>query len=181
MQARAPVTAALLAVLLLSAGARGQSAEEAEYVVDGAEAWAEASRAGFEFYPVIPDDRFILAGPRDGAWTALKSCTETRGPCRTEAQVLEGQLVVLECEGGCDRAHEFRLFSGRALAPGWSLREVDLAGGAWSWVRRPSAGSADASFAVRLEPAPGSAATVTVRSIRLAGPPEADWRAAFAE
>lgn len=181
MQARAPVTAALLALLLLSAGARGQSADEAEYVVDGAEAWAEASRRGFEFHPVIPDDRFILAGARDGAWASLKSCGAPGEPCRTEAQVLDGRMVVHECADACEDGHEFRLFSGRPLAPGWSVAGVDLDGDGWAWVRRPRAGSDDASFSVRLQARAGESASASVREIRLIGPPESDWRAAFAE
>lgn len=180
MRRRIRIPALLLALVGPAAGLPAQTAGDAEYTIDGADAWAEASRLGFEFYPVIPDDRFILAGPRDGAWTALKSCGAPGEPCQTEAQVLDGELVVAECEGGCEDAYEFRLFAGRTLAPGWSLRGVELSGAGWSWVRRPRAGSDDASFSIRVERRPAGAAAVSIRSLRLAGPPEADWRAAFA-
>lgn len=168
---------ALAAVLAPAATARAQPADPAVYVVGGAEAWAEASRAGFEFHPVIPDDRFILSGARDGAWTTLKTCASPIEPCEAEARVTENELVVFGCPDGCDRIHEFRLFAGRALAPGWRIADVEMTG-PWAWSARPRGD--DPAFAVRVESRGGRTASAVLRSIRLLGPPGADWREAFA-
>ena len=71
-----------------------------------------------------------------------------------------------------------------ALAPGWTIRGIQLQGTAWKWVGRPAAGAPSASFAITIIGHKGAAAATTVelKSISLQGPPGAkDWRAAFAE
>lgn len=69
------------------------------------------------------------------------------------------------------------------LAPGWTIRGIQLKGPAWQWVGRPAAGAPSASFAISIygyKSSP-SATVVELTSISLVGPAGAkDWRAAFA-
>lgn len=178
MQGLALGRAVGLVLLAVAAPAFGQPVAE-ERAVDGREAWEVARRAGFEFYPVLPDEAHILSGRRDGVATSLKACPSPRDPCRTEAEVVQGRLVALPCDGGCDDP-VFELFGGRPLAPGWSLRRVEVTGGPWRWARPPTYGGRDASFAIRLGPRGGHPLQASVRRVVLAGPPGADWRDAFA-
>jgi hypothetical protein len=173
----------LLAIgLTLPGPAMAQSTPPAtEYDVAGRAAWEEAGRRGFEFFPVIPGDAFILTGERDGAKIALKACPATGGSCAIEAQVLEGEMIVLppSCEG-CTRHHVFEMFAGRLLAPGWSLKGVQIQGSLPNWVRAPRQGVRDPSFALRLEARAGVSAAAAIERITLLGPPDSDWRQAFA-
>lgn len=175
-----PLIAALVGAA--TAAAQDGTATVAEYAVDGREAWDEARRHGFEFYPVIPDRRFILSGERDGLAAALKACPDPRGVCETEAEVLEGAMHVAppRCQDSCVRTHVFEMFESRLLAPGWRIARVELAGAGHAWAREPRYGTRDGSFAVRLEARPGAAGAATVERLVLAGPPDADWRRAFA-
>ena len=47
-----------------------------------------------------------------------------------------------------DPTRDFRMFAGKALAPGWAVREVTVTGG--SWVERPVPGSGSLGFVYRL-------------------------------
>lgn len=174
------LTPLLLAGLLSVPSLRAQDTTRS-YTIPGAEAWDAARRAGFEFHPVIPDDRHLLSGRRDGVATTLKACDSATEPCVVVARIERGALVVVEpdCER-CERAHDFTLFDGHTLAEGWTVREVRLDGNGWSWVRRPATDTDRLAFTVRVTAASGAEAGVTIDEITLLGPPGADWRDAFA-
>lgn len=171
-----------LMVPLLALAAAWSPDRTREQTVPGREAWEVARRQGFEFYPVLPDARYVLSGPRDGVATRLKLCRLPGLPCDTEAELLAGAMTVLEprCPGRCARVHTFEMFAGRRLAPGWRVARFELSGGRYSWGREPRYGTANASFALQLEARPGLPVTVTIRSITLVGPADTDWRQAFA-
>jgi hypothetical protein len=151
-------------------------------VVDGGRAWEAARGQGFEFFPAIPDDRYILAGPRNGIDTTLKSCSTSHAPCVPEARVLSGEMMVLSpvCEGGCNREHRFEMFAGRRLAPGWRVALVELRDGEGRWAKEPRYDTDDLSFAILLEASRGKPSVAAVPRITLVGPSGADWREAFA-
>jgi hypothetical protein len=175
------VTPFVLILLAIPALAWAQEDEARSYVVGGREAWEVAHRQGFEFFPVIPDDRYLLSGARDGRDTTLKSCPNPRDPCEAEARVEGGQMIVLApgCDG-CARIHAFEMFAGRRLAAGWRLAHVELARDA-RWTREPRYDTDDASFAVTVEARGTTAGAASITRITLLGPPDADWRQAFAE
>jgi hypothetical protein len=160
---------------------RAQAAASAEQVVvRGRDAWEVARREGFEFFPVIPDDRFLLSGARDGADSTLKLCDDARTPCTTEALMVGGKMMVLApvCRSGCSLTHTFEMFAGRRLTDGWRLARVELAGAA-RWAREPKYDTNDASFAVSVEAREGNPGTASIERITLVGPAGADWRQAF--
>jgi hypothetical protein len=172
------VTAA--ALLALIAHAPRATAQET-HRVPGPRAWESARRAGFEFHPALPDERYILTGPRDGAATALKLCPSSHEPCVEVARIVGGAIELRPARcGDCDRAHVFELYAGRPLADGWRIVAVEVQGDGWSWEREPRYGTGDPSFALRVEIAGDAAARVAVAALTLEGPPGADWRAAFA-
>src|SRR5688572_18499733 len=172
----------LTALVFLSVPLSGQAqpATGAEHVVRGHEAWDVARQLGFEFFPVIPDDRFLLTGARDGVDSTLKSCVDARAPCTPEARIVEGEMIVLApvCPGECSRAHTFEMFAGPRLAAGWRLRRVELAGAA-RWAREPKYDTSEPSFAVTVETRDGKPAAASVERLILVGPAGADWRQAF--
>ena len=170
----------MMVLVLAPLAVRGPAAAGGEHVVAGADAWQVARQEGFEFFPVIPDPGFLLSGARDGVDSTLKSCEDTRAPCRAEARMVGGEMIVLApvCSGGCSRAHTFEMFAGRRLAAGWRLARVEL-GGAARWTREPRYDTNDASFAVRVEARVGNPATATIERLTLVGPAAADWREAF--
>lgn len=183
MQASSAKTVLLTTMMVLVMApitGRGPAAAGGEHVVAGGDAWQVARQEGFEFFPVIPDPRFLLAGARDGVDSTLKSCADTRAPCRAEARMVGGEMIVLApvCSGACSRAHTFEMFAGRRLAAGWRLVRVELAGAA-RWARSPRYDTNDASFAVSVEAREGTPATASIERITLVGPAGADWREAF--
>ena len=173
--------AAVLLLVPLPLLAQDQESAASRYVVRGREAWDVARRHGFEFFPVIPDDRYLLSGGRDGADATLKACADERAPCTTEAQVVAGEMIVLPpaCRDGCARVHAFEMFAGRRLAPGWRIARVELGGESGRWEREPAYDSDDPSFVVRVEARPGKAAAASIARVTLVGPAGADWRDAF--
>lgn len=172
------VSLSLLVFFALQAPGRAQ--EAGSYVVAGREAWEVARRKGFEFFPVIPDDGYLLSGARDGHDATLKSCPNPRDPCEAEARVEDGQMIVLApgCDG-CARAHSFEMFAGRRLAPGWRIARIELGGDSGRWEREPVYDSDNASFVVKVEARPGKAAAASIARVTLVGPAGADWRDAF--
>jgi hypothetical protein len=175
------VLSLVLILLAVPTLARAQEDEASSYVVEGREAWEVARRQGFEFFPVIPDDRYLLSGARDGRDTTLKSCPNPRDPCEAEARIEGGQMIVLApgCDG-CARTHSFEMFAGRRLAAGWRLAHVELTRDA-RWTREPRRDTDDASFAVAVEARGTTPGAASIARITLTGPPDADWRQAFAE
>ena len=170
----------MMVLVLAPLAGRGPAAAGGEHVVPGPDAWQVARQEGFEFFPVIPDPGFLLTGARDGVDSTLKSCADTRTPCRAEARMVGGEMIVLApvCSGECSRVHTFEMFAGRRLAAGWRLARVELAGAA-RWAREPRYDTNDASFAVRVVAREGNPATASVRRLTLVGPAGADWREAF--
>ena len=162
---------------LLLAGAPAAAGQET-HRVPGAEAWRAARAAGFEFHPVLPDDRFILSGARDGAAATLKSCASSHAPCESEARLVEGAIEILPLDcGGCERSLVFELYAGRGLAEGWRIVEVEIVGRGWSFEREPARGTADPAFALRVD---GPAGRAAVAALTLEGPAGAPWTEAFA-
>ncbi len=166
---------AATATLLLGDGPRAHAQEV--HRIPGGQAWEAARAAGFEFYPVPPDDGYILTGSRDGAATALKACASSHSPCVEEARFRDGaiELPPGACRG-CEAGHVFELYGGRPLADGWRLVRVEVAGEGWSFEREPAYDTADPAFALRLRGPAGRAAVVT---LTLEGPAGEPWRAAF--
>lgn len=183
MQASSARKALLTTTMLLLSTpvtGRAQGAASGEYIIRGGDAWEVARQRGFEFFPVIPDDRFLLAGGRDGVDSTLKSCGDVRAPCTTEARMVGGRMIVLapRCRDACSLSHTFEMFAGRRLADGWRLARVELAGPA-CWVRKPRYDTNDASFAVCVEARDGSPGTASIERLTLRGPAGTDWRRAF--
>ena len=171
---------ALATLLPLTADVPGAAAQES-HRVPGTHAWETARRAGFEFHPELPNEGYILTGARDGAATALKACPSSHEPCVEVARIAGGALELqpTRCDD-CERGHVFELYAGRPLADGWRIVAVEVEGAGWSWEREPRYGTADPSFALRVELPADAAARVAVVSLTLEGPPGAEWRAAFA-
>ncbi|HUP21243.1 MAG TPA: hypothetical protein VM778_15000 [Gemmatimonadota bacterium] len=159
-------------------GAISDASGQDTHRIPGPEAWKTARAAGFEFHPILPDDRYILSGARDGAAATLKSCASSHAPCESEARLVDGEVEILPIDCGvCERSHVFELYGGRRLADGWRIVDVEIVGRSWSFEREPAYGTADPAFALRVEGPSGRAA---VAAITLEGPEGAAWPAAFA-
>src|SRR5688572_33423815 len=77
---------------------------------------------------------------------------------KTVAQVVGGQPSVNQGE----RNTIFRMFAGRTLQPGWTVKSVDI-GGNFTYVQQPRLGTTDLSFRVKLSPG----GTATLRNVVL--------------
>ena len=168
---------------------QSQSTQEAEdqepakdgyFRVPGAEAIQAARAAGYCFSPRNGKP------PRDGRHTTASQFADAI------TSVVDGvKMTQFQPPTGWNVAkisNTFYMFVDSrlrpvSLAPGWTIRGIQLQGPAWKWVGRPAAGAPSASFAITIIGHKGAAATtVELTSISLQGPPGAkDWRAAFAE
>lgn len=158
-----------------------EPAKEGYFRVPGAEAIQVARAAGYCFSP-----RNGMA-PRDGQHTTASQFADAI------TSVVDGvKMTQMQPPNGWNVAkisNTFYMFVDSrlrpvALAPGWTIRGIQLHGPAWKWVGRPAAGAPSVSFAISLIGHKGAAAATTVEltSISLQGPPGAkDWRAAFAD
>lgn len=160
-----------LAAAALTAGAGIAVAQNANYTVPGISAWTTAKTYGFEFAPERNTGETVTQ-PFDGMNTRLRR-TETvlfKPVTKTVAQVVGGQPSVNQGE----RNTIFRMFAGRTLQPGWTVKSVDI-GGNFTYVQQPRLGTTDLSFRVKLSPG----GTATLRNVVLTGPAGADWKDAF--
>jgi hypothetical protein len=103
-----------------------------------------------------------------------------QGPVVTQRRTLPGWGKVSE--------NTYYLFTdargrGKALARGWTVKDLVLTGDAFQWVSRPQAGGSSPSLAIQLAGArSGRDSVVRLEGIVLQGPPDAkDWREAFGE
>ena len=160
-----------LAAAVLTSGAGTAVAQNADYTVPGISAWTTAKTYGFEFAPEARSGESV-SRPRDGMNTRLTRTATVlfKQTTLTVAQVVGGQPSVNQGE----RVTTFRMFSGRTLQPGWTVKRVDV-GGNFTYVQQSRLGTTDLSFRVSL--APGG--TATLKSIVLTGPAGADWKDAF--
>lgn len=166
------------------------------FTITGIEAWATAKSYGFEFHPMVEHEGEYVTGGVDGTDTQLRqrkdnpACNE-----RVQGRVVGG-VMILECVaftgyddglldlGDYDTTRDFRMFGGKELAPGWTVREVDAAGG--SWVDRPEPGARSLEFRYRLTLMTADYAfqqkprTAHITRIVLEGPASASsWEDAF--
>ena len=158
-----------------------EAAKDGYFRVTGAEAIEVARAAGYCFSPRNGKP------PRDGQHTTASQFADAI------TSVVDGvKMTQFQPPTGWNVAkisNTFYMFVDSrlrpvALAPGWTIRGIQLQGPAWKWVGRPAAGAPSASFAITIIGHKGAAAATTVelKSISLQGPPGAkDWRAAFAE
>ena len=149
-----------------AAGAQGTS-----YTIPGISAWTTAKTYAFEFAPERNSGETVTQ-PFDGMNTRLRRTTTVlfKPVTVTVAQVVGGQPSVNQGE----RNTIFRMFAGRTLQPGWTVKSVDV-GGNFTYVQQPRLGTSDLSFRVKLSPG----GTATLKSIVLTGPAGADWKHAF--
>ncbi len=160
------------------------------WTINGIEAWAVAKEYGYEFHPVKEHDDEVSSGGVDGTDSRLDQGGVAR-KCYFLARVLGGNMIA-----GCphrgshgryvrtddyDYTRDFRMFAGKALAPGWIVRDIVVSGGAW--IDRPEPGATSLEFSYRLTIAndardQGTSAQVT--RIVLEGPASASsWQDAF--
>jgi hypothetical protein len=146
-------------------------AQGTAYDVPGISAWTTGKTYGFTFSPETHSGESV-SRPLDGMNTRLtRSATVLLVPQTvTVAQVVGGQPSVNPGE----RNTTFRMFGGRTLQAGWTLKSVDVSGN-FTYVSPPRPGTNDLSFRVLL--APGGSATL--RKLVLNGPAGADWKDAF--
>jgi len=159
-----------IAAALLAAGARTAGAQK-DYTVPGITAWTTAKTYAFEFAPERNTGETVTQ-PFDGMNTRLRRTTTVlfKPVTVTVAQVVGGQPSVNQGE----RNTIFRMFAGRTLQPGWTVKSVDI-GGNFTYVQQPRLGTSDLSFRVKLSPG----GTATLKNIVLTGPAGADWKDAF--
>jgi len=165
--ARALVLAAISGVAWSdAAGAQG-----ADYTIPGISAWTTGKTYAFEFAPERNTGESVTT-PFDGMNTRLQRTTTVlfKSVTVTVAQVVGGQPSVNQGE----RSTIFRMFAGRTLQPGWTVKSVDLSGN-FSYVQQARLGTSDLSFRVKLSPG----GTATLRNVVLTGPAGADWHDAF--
>jgi len=75
----------------------------------------------------------------------------------------------------------FKMFGGKDLAPGWTLKEIRLTG-SYRWYRKPEAGGNSAEFSIIMTRPSGSqqkSLTTFVKHIVLIGPKNSRWQKAF--
>ncbi|MGK2962656.1 MAG: hypothetical protein ACSLFK_10995 [Gemmatimonadaceae bacterium] len=145
MRAIRQITFALM-VTIPSLSATTVLAQEAVYEVPGILAWTTAKTYGFTFAPEARSGESV-SRPLDGMNTRLtRTVTAFVAPkTYTIGQVVGGQPSV----NSGDRNTTFKMFGGRTLQPGWTVKTVDLGGAA------------------------------TLRKLVLNGPANADWKDAF--
>lgn len=147
--------------------------------IPGAQAVQIAQAAGYCFSPLngLP--------PRDGRHTTAIQFNNI-----ITSEVDGVNLVQYQPPNGWNVpsiSNTFYMFVDRKLrpaplAPGWTIRGIQLKGPGWQWNARPAVGAPSASFSVTLFGYKTSATPTTVAlvSLSLQGPPGAtDWRAAF--
>jgi hypothetical protein len=90
-----------------------------------------------------------------------------------------GNMITYSRHKGCDVG--FRMFAGKDLAEGWTLKEIRL-NGSYRWNKKPPAGSRSAEFSIIMN-IPNSyrksSLSVTIREIVLLGPKNRRWQEAF--
>jgi hypothetical protein len=152
-------------------GTNAAGAQGTTYTIPGISAWTTAKTYAFEFAPERNTGETVTQ-PFDGMNTRLRrTATVLFKPVTvTVAQVVGGQPSVNQGE----RSTIFRMFAGRTLQPGWTVKSVDI-GGNFSYVQQPRLGTSDLSFRVKLSPG----GTATLRNVVLTGPAGADWKDAF--
>jgi hypothetical protein len=146
-------------------------AQDAAYDVPGIIAWTTGKTYGFTFSPEAASGESVTH-PLDGMNTRLtrKVTVLLVAQTVTVAQIVGGQPSVNSGE----RSTTFKLFGGRTLQPGWTVKSVDV-GGSFTYIDQPRLGTSDLSFRVRLSPG----GTATLRKVVLNGPAGADWKDAF--
>ena len=150
------------------------------YTITGTEAWATAKTYGYEFNPVPEYDDVRLYGGLDGTRTYMKQDGAGCGRYGSANAEVVGGNMISHCPQKLPNNHrdettDFRMFAGKTLASGWTVREIVVTGG--SWVERPAPGSTSLEFVYRLTRA-GTSALVT--RIVLEGPSDApSWEDAF--
>lgn len=184
---------------LTLSGPYGAKAEDAfvgrkTYTINGIEAWGVAKQYGFKFRPMAFDGGswdLRVSTPHDGVQTRLtlfsasplvrrtRSCSKDAEDNCIVAEVVGGNMLVYKpLFSFRSETVKFRMFSGKRLASGWTVRSVSVSGG--RWVRRPASGGDDLSFELELTSYPDRVASVNVRSITLEGPSNATgWQEAF--
>lgn len=167
---RAVRTLGLVAIGCI-AGTQAAGAQGTNYTIPGISAWSTAKTYAFEFAPERNSGESVTQ-PFDGMNTRLRRTTTVlfKQETVTVAQVVGGQPSVNQGE----RNTIFRMFAGRTLQPGWTVKSVDV-GGDFSYIQQPRLGTSDLSFRVKLSPG----GTATLRNVVLTGPAGADWKDAF--
>jgi len=165
------------------------------WTISGIEAWATAKNYGYEFHPVVEYDDEVLRNGVDGTSSEVvqrdRPCSRAAGLVGKAvpfATVVGGNMIA-NCSHWAgeardwsdnDPTRDFRMFAGKALAPGWAVRDVTVTGG--SWVERPAPGSGSLAFVYRLTLPRGRVQSVTgiVTRVVLEGPASASsWQDAF--
>ena len=160
------------------------------WTLDGDEAWEIARTYGYEFHPIVEHEWEALEGGT-GGWDSKvvheAVAQETRTRCRTLASVELGRMRAkcVSAPAGSrliterDRSRDFRMFAGKALASGWTVRDIEAIG--VSWVEHPSQGASSLESVYRLTMRlddPGASGHFW--RIVLEGPAGAEsWRDAF--
>ncbi len=149
-----------------------------------------AKEYGYEFHPVKEHDDEVLSGGVDGT----NSRVDQGGPsreCYVLARVVGGNMIaqcpyrrpgrgIIESDD-FDDTRDFRMFTGKALAPGWIVRDIVVSGG--TWIDRPEPGATSLEFSYRLTIAKrfyDRSTSARVTRIVLEGPASASsWEDAF--
>jgi hypothetical protein len=143
------------------------------FQINGKTAWEEARQQGFEFYPV-PKHFLIVTSPRDGVDTRLQD--DMPSGATVFARVTMGELWAYG--GATGETWTYRLFAGRDLAPGWTIKFVmpELPA---IFAVPPTSDSATPVFELKITVGIFQQLQAPIGLVVLEGPEGADWRDAF--
>lgn len=158
-----------------------------EYVINGTTAWNAARKYGFTFRPLREGsshgDNAVTQGSAEGVYIALiyrppqpfgLRCTAPPGvpSACIIGQIAGGNISVpMPLSSGSTNSAVFEMFGTKKLSPRWTVKSVDVSNG--TWLLRPSAGSDELRFKVKVTSYGDKPATAIVRSITLVGPSNA--------
>ena len=156
-----------------------------EFKVNGIQAWAEARKNGFQFYP-----EGFRGQNKDGASTSYFSRRDggycTHFDYKGSAKIVGGvNMILIPCRSNSmlpplDSWAIFKIFSNKRLKPGWKVKEVKLTGN-YQWVTKWKANSNSLHSKVKLTNSSHqrNATRAMIKEITLIGPANGKWQDAF--